>query len=113
MSRLGLTDVVAVAANGNTRYALKADGTVWAWGILYDIYRCRNRSSSWDGGDDVMAHLAPGLYLLGTVGVGVIIGVVSGCCLESDVFQAMSHGSMWALGVNALLSPTWLYGMSM
>ncbi|MDI6911825.1 ankyrin repeat domain-containing protein [Nocardioides sp.] len=28
----GLTDVVAVAANGDSAYALKSDGTVWAWG---------------------------------------------------------------------------------
>lgn len=29
---LGLTDVRAIAADGNTVYALLADGTVWAWG---------------------------------------------------------------------------------
>ncbi len=28
----GLANVIAVAGNGNTSYALHADGTVWAWG---------------------------------------------------------------------------------
>jgi alpha-tubulin suppressor-like RCC1 family protein len=28
----GLTNVVAIAADGNSSYALKGDGTVWAWG---------------------------------------------------------------------------------
>lgn len=29
---VGLTDVVAIAGGGYTAYALKSDGTVWAWG---------------------------------------------------------------------------------
>ena len=28
----GLTDVTAIAAGGFTGYALRGDGTVWAWG---------------------------------------------------------------------------------
>jgi hypothetical protein len=29
----GLTDVTAIGANGYTAYALRSDGTVWAWGL--------------------------------------------------------------------------------
>jgi alpha-tubulin suppressor-like RCC1 family protein len=29
----GLTDVTAIAAQGDTAYALRSDGTVWAWGL--------------------------------------------------------------------------------
>ncbi|WP_439663455.1 RCC1 domain-containing protein [Lentzea sp. HUAS TT2] len=28
----GLTDVTTIVANGNARYALRSDGTVWSWG---------------------------------------------------------------------------------
>jgi len=32
---LGLTDIIAIAAGSTHSLAVKADGTVWAWGLNY------------------------------------------------------------------------------
>ncbi|GFZ93098.1 hypothetical protein GCM10008018_44290 [Paenibacillus marchantiophytorum] len=40
----GLSDITAIAANWNTSYAVKKDGTLWSWGGIY--YRNRDGSYS-------------------------------------------------------------------
>jgi alpha-tubulin suppressor-like RCC1 family protein len=80
--------VVAIAAGhgGNTSYALKSDGTVWAWG--YDAI-----GELGDGTADLQPHPTPTKVsnLTGVIAIGA--GADHGLALESD-------GTVWAWGFN-------------
>jgi len=81
----GLTGVTAVAAGGWSGYALKSDGTVWAWGL----------NSSGQLGNDVTTDNHVPVQVLGLTGVTAIASKYeSGYALKSD-------GTVWAWGYNS------------
>lgn len=79
---LGLTGVTAIAAEGYSALALKADGTVWAWGDNYF-------GSLGNGTADGNAHPTPTL-VLGLSGVTAIAGGLH------HSLAVKSDGTAWA-----------------
>lgn len=78
----GLTNIRAIAAGGWTGYALKSDGTVWAWGD----------GASGDLGNGTTTSTSAPVQVKGLSGVQAIGGVgVTGYALKSD-------GTVWAWG---------------
>lgn len=81
----GLNSVRSIATNGNTAYALRSDGTVWAWG--------NNTKGQQGQGHTLGTGLTP-LQVQGLTDVTKISGGGnSGYALKSD-------GSVWAWGYN-------------
>ena len=81
----GLTDVTAIAAGANNGYALRGDGTVWAWG------------ANWNGrlGNGAVSNdPSPPVQVTGLTGVVAIgAGLDAGYAVRAD-------GTLWAWGGN-------------
>ncbi|WP_330842695.1 hypothetical protein [Actinophytocola sp.] len=75
----GLSDVVATSANGDTGYALRADGTVWAWGANWT----GELGNGWTGSKSVVP-----VPVVGLDNVVAIDGTVA----------LTSSGTVWAWG---------------
>ena len=79
----GLTDVVAIAAGGDSGYALRRDGSVWAWG------------------DDGFGELGNGVIRLDedkparVKGLGDVVAIAAGSCSGYALFN---DGEVWAWG---------------
>lgn len=80
----GLSDVVAVAADGANSYALKSDGTVWAWGD--------NSADQLGNADAGRRSTVPVRVAIDDV-VAVAAGGEHGLAIRSD-------GTAWAWGKN-------------
>nr|WP_243753256.1 S-layer homology domain-containing protein [Paenarthrobacter sp. MSM-2-10-13] len=81
----GLNSVRSVATNGNTAYALRSDGTVWAWG---------NNTKGQQGQGHTLGTGSTPLQVQGLTDVTKISGGGnSGYALKSD-------GTVWAWGYN-------------
>ncbi|WP_210063466.1 S-layer homology domain-containing protein [Pseudarthrobacter sp. PvP004] len=81
----GLNSVRSIAANGNTAYALRSDGTVWAWG---------NNTKGQQGQGHTLGTGHTPLQVQGLTDVTKISGGGnSGYALKGD-------GSVWAWGYN-------------
>jgi alpha-tubulin suppressor-like RCC1 family protein len=81
----GLTNVTAISASGQSGYALRADGTVWAWG--YNNVGQLGDNSTLDSPVPVQVS---GLASI----IAISGGGVSGYALRSD-------GTVWAWGYNS------------
>jgi uncharacterized protein (TIGR03437 family) len=73
----GLTGVVAIAAGAYDSLAIKADGTVWAWGLE----------------DEPLEYTVP-LQVSGLTGVVALAGG------QLDTYALKSDGTLWAWGTN-------------
>lgn len=81
---VGLTDVTAIEARGSSAYALRADGTVWAWGENY----------SGQLGNGTLVSSAVPVRVSGLTDVTAIgAGDVTGYAVRAD-------GTLWAWGSN-------------
>ncbi len=78
-----LSDVVAIAAGGNSGYALRRDGTVWAWG------------------DDECGELGNGVRRLDeavpvrVIGLSNVDAIAAGAC---SAYALLRNGTVWAWG---------------
>ncbi|KNY26102.1 regulator of chromosome condensation RCC1 [Pseudobacteroides cellulosolvens ATCC 35603 = DSM 2933] len=81
---LGLTNVISIAAGECHSFALKSDGTVWAWG----------HNSYGQLGDGTTVGEAKPIQVLGLTNV---ISIAAG---EFDSFALKSDGTVWAWGYN-------------
>jgi alpha-tubulin suppressor-like RCC1 family protein len=82
----GLAGVIAVAAGGDTSYALKSDGTVWAWG--YD-----GQGELGNGTGDESPHGAPTMAKNIGTAVAIAAGVEHGLAV-------LANGTVSAWGDN-------------
>jgi hypothetical protein len=88
----GLTDVVSIAGGGhsNGTYALRADGTVWAWG--YDFAGALGQGEPCEPNVACLSRVP--LQVTGLTGVtAVASGVYNGMALRDD-------GTVWTWGWN-------------
>ncbi|MBI2187137.1 MAG: hypothetical protein HYU37_08415, partial [Acidobacteria bacterium] len=84
--QVGLTDIVAVAARGHHALALRADGTVWAWGA----------NTYGQLGDGTTTDSPTPQQVLGVSGVvAIAAGYEYSLALTAD-------GTVWGWGYNAL-----------
>jgi alpha-tubulin suppressor-like RCC1 family protein len=82
----GLNQVIAIAGRAGTRYALKADGTVWAWGA--------NNAGVF--GSTSPAQSSTPIHVAGIDSVTAITAATD------TVFALRADGSVWAWGYNGL-----------
>jgi alpha-tubulin suppressor-like RCC1 family protein len=82
---VGLTGVTAIAAGGGYAYALRNDGTVWAWG------------GNWHGqlGNGTLAHSNVPVRVSGLTGVVAIAGNKS----HFNGYALRADGTVWAWGI--------------
>ncbi len=81
----GLTSVTAITGGRNSGYALKSDGTVWAWGA----------NSVGQLGDGTTTDTSTPVQVLNLTGItSISAGNYFGYALKSD-------GTIWAWGVNS------------
>jgi alpha-tubulin suppressor-like RCC1 family protein len=85
---IGLTNVTAIAAGGIHSLALKADGTVWAWG------------------DNQSGQLGNGIFFIGEAAPVQVIGlskIVAIACAGSHnlALESLPDGVIWAWGSGA------------
>ena len=80
----GLTDVTALSAYGDTVLALRADGTVWAWGS----------GDQGELGNGMVGDLAVPTQV---PGLGGITAVAEG---QNDSYALAANGTVWAWGAN-------------
>ncbi|MBE5041046.1 RCC1 domain-containing protein [Ructibacterium gallinarum] len=85
-----LTDVVAVAAGRDASYALKADGTVWAWG--YNAFG--------QIGDGSTTHAETPTQVKGENGNGFLTDVADISANMATVYAKKSDGTVWVWGNN-------------
>ena len=86
-----LNGVVAVAAGSAHSLALKADGTVWAWGSN-SVGQVGNPSAGALSDFAVQVKLASGAFLSG------VVGIAAG---DSHSLAVRSDGTVWAWGSNS------------
>jgi len=87
-----LTDVVAIAAGSDRSFALKSDGTVWAWGY--------NSISGYLGDGTTTSRSTP-VQVKGPDGVGYLTDVVAIAAGDDHTLALKSDGTVWAWGRNA------------
>ncbi|HEX6357599.1 hypothetical protein [Actinophytocola sp.] len=87
----GLTDVVAASSGGGDTYALRADGTVWAWG--YDLDGSLGTGQPCDPGEPCQSNVP--VQVVGLTGAtGIAAGSRNGTALRAD-------GTVWTWGADS------------
>ncbi|MFZ4648401.1 MAG: fibronectin type III domain-containing protein [Patescibacteria group bacterium] len=86
-----LTDIVSISSTGSSAYAVKSDGTVWAWGY----------NATYQLGDSTTTQRLTPVQVHGSGDVGFLTDVVSvSPNAASGVFALKSDGTVWAWGYN-------------
>jgi len=85
-----LTNVVAIAAGYYSSYALKGDGTVWAWG----------HNGQGQLGDGSNSHASRPVQVKGVNGVGALSGVVAIAAGSVHALAVLSDSTVVGWGVN-------------
>jgi alpha-tubulin suppressor-like RCC1 family protein len=88
---LAPSKVVAIAAGDNAGYAVKSDGTVWAWGQTVGI---TDTSSSASDNSTGTGTIVPAKAL----GIAGVVSVATG---NSTVYALKADGTVWAWGTYA------------
>jgi len=85
-----LNNIRAITAGSYSAYALKSDGTVWAWGS----------NANGELGDNTTAqrNIPVQVFLNSS---GYLINVVSISSISSSVYALRSDGTVWVWGVNS------------
>lgn len=81
----GLSDVVAISSKGVTAYALRSDGTVWAWGS--------NKYGQLGAGSVLAYSVVP----MQVIGLREVIAISSN---GDSAYALRSDGTVWAWGEN-------------
>lgn len=87
----GLANATAIAGGDSDSFALRTDGTVWAWG--YNSYG--------ELGDGTIMERHSPVQVLGAGGSGHLTGVVAIAAGAQHVLALKNDGSVWAWGNNA------------
>ena len=88
---LAPSKVVAIAAGDNAGYAVKSDGTVWAWGQTVGI---TDTSSSASDNSTGTGTIVPAKAL----GIAGVVSVATG---NNTVYALKADGTVWAWGTYA------------
>lgn len=86
----GLSDVMEVSAYQNTSYALKTDGTVWAWG---------NARSGLTGNGKPVLHYMTTVTESYTVSPEKVVGLSDAVAIHGPM-ALLSNGTVWTWGQN-------------
>ncbi len=85
-----LTGIISIAAGGNSSYALKSDGTVWAWG----------NNSNGQLGDGTVTSSSTPVQVKGPGGTGVLNGIIAIAGNNRHILALKSDGTVWGWGYN-------------
>ncbi|MFA6490919.1 MAG: fibronectin type III domain-containing protein, partial [Candidatus Magasanikbacteria bacterium] len=104
-----LTGIIAISAGLASSYALKSDGTVWAWGsqgvgqLGIGIETVVNGCDDGDGPYtcDILADHHLPVQVKGLNGTGYLTGIGAIFSGNGSVFAIKSDGTVWAWGSNA------------
>jgi len=91
-----LTDVIDIGSSAHSTYAVKSDGTVWAWG----------RNNVGQLGDNTTNNSSVPIQVHGPGDVGFLTGVssisaIGDSATNTSVFALKSDGTVWSWGYNA------------
>ena len=85
-----LSNIIAIAAGGNHSLALRADGTVWAWGL----------NTYGQLGDNTTTNRLTPVQVLGPGGSGVLSNIIAIAAGPYFSLALSYDGTVWAWGFN-------------
>lgn len=92
LSKTNFAEPLVIQNKGysGSAYALKSDGTVWAWG---------NNGDGQLGNNDTDAHRSP-IQVLDSTGLNPLTDIISIAAGDSAAYALKSDGTVWAWGFN-------------
>lgn len=87
-----LTGVTEIFGGGGSTFALKGDGTIWAWGY----------NGEGELGDGTIVNRSTPVQVLGAGGVGFLTGVTAIAVGGNHTIALKGDGTVWAWGYNGV-----------